>query len=35
MAVTHTHAKDQSQGSVGLKDRVETDGRRWLHYLLC
>jgi len=25
MVVTHTHAKDQGQRSVGSKDRVETD----------
>jgi len=26
MVVTHTHAKDQGQRSVGLKDTVEIDG---------
>jgi len=39
MVVTHTHAKDQGQRSVGSKDKVETDGRtdgrRRLHYLPC
>ena len=25
--VTHTHAKDQGQRSVGSKERVETDGQ--------
>jgi len=32
MIVTHTHAKDQGQRSVSLKDKVETDR---LHYLPC
>jgi len=27
MVVTHTHAKDQGQRSVGSKDKVETDGQ--------
>jgi len=27
MVVTHTHAKDQGQTSLGSKDRVETDGQ--------
>jgi len=27
MVATHTPAKDQGQRSVGLKDRVKTDGR--------
>jgi len=45
MVVTHTHAKDHSQRSVSLKDKVETDeqtygktnrcteGEKRLHYL--
>ena len=28
MVMTHTHAKDQSQTSLGSNDRVETDGWR-------
>ena len=27
MIVTHTHAKDEGQRSVGSKNRVETDGQ--------
>ena len=27
MVVTHTRGKNQDQGSVGSKDRAETDGR--------
>jgi len=38
MVITEAHAKCQDQRSVGLKDRVEIDGRRGggrLHYLPC
>ena len=32
MVMTHAHAKGQGQRSLGSKVRVETDGRRWLHF---
>jgi len=35
MVVTHVQAKGQGQRSLCSKVRVETNGLRRLHYLLC